>query len=124
MEIFEQASRMKIRFMYRGVITTEDLWDLPVQELDQIFREINSKIRASREESLLIPTEKPDEILATKAAILRHVVSMKLAEAEARKTEAEKKARREKILAILAEQQDAGLRQKSPEELKKLLEEL
>ena len=41
--IFEVATRNKYRFPYRGQISVEDMWDLPVTELDKIFKTLNKQ---------------------------------------------------------------------------------
>jgi len=122
--IFEQASRSKTRFAYKGSITTEDLWDLSVQELDRIFKGLNAKLKVCKEESLLGPKGSENTELDIQVAIVRRVVEVKLAEAVTREMEAEKKAKRERILGILAEKQDASMKGMLEEDLKKMLETL
>ncbi len=122
--IFELASRMKIRFAYRGMITVEDLWDLSVQELDRIFQKLNKALKESKEESLLSPQAKEDSELNVQVAIVRHIVEVKLAEAAVALAAVERKAKKEKILSILADKQDDSLRNMSQEDLTKMLEDL
>lgn len=122
--IFELASRMKIRFAYRGMITVEDLWDLSVQELDRIFQKLNKALKESKEESLLSPQAKEDSELAIAVAIVRHIVEVKLAEAAIALAAVERKAKKQKILEILADKQDDSLRNMSQEDLTKMLEDL
>ena len=122
--IFELASRMKIRFAYRGMITVEDLWDLSVQELDRIFQKLNKALKESKEESLLSPQAKEDSELAIAVAIVRHIVEVKLAEAAIALAAVEHKAKKQKILEILADKQDDSLRNMSQEDLTKMLEDL
>ena len=122
--IFELASRMKIRFAYRGMITVEDLWDLSVQELDRIFQKLNKALKESKEESLLSPQAKEDSELNVQVAIVRHIVEVKLAEAAIALAAVERKANKEKILSILADKQDDSLRNMSSEDLTKMLEDL
>ena len=122
--IFELASRMKIRFAYRGMITVEDLWDLSVQELDRIFQKLNKALKESKEESLLSPQAKEDSELNVQVAIVRHIVEVKLAEAAVALAAVERRAKKEKILSILADKQDDSLRNMSQEDLTKMLEDL
>jgi hypothetical protein len=122
--IFEMASRSKTRFAYKGSLSVEDLWDLSVQELDRIFKGLNAKLKVCKEESLLGPKGSENTELDIQVAIVRRVVEVKLAEAVAREMEAEKKAKRQKILSILADKQDGALAARSEDDLKKMLEDL
>ena len=122
--IFELASRMKLRFSYKGMLSVEDLWDLSVQELDRIFKVLNAKLKVCNEESLLGSKSTENTELDLQVAIVRYIVEVKLAEAAARQMEAEKIAKRQKILAILAEKQEGALASKTEEELTKMLEDL
>lgn len=39
--IFEFATRNKVRFSFKGLISVEDLWDLSLTNLDSIYKELN-----------------------------------------------------------------------------------
>lgn len=122
--IFELASRMKIRFQYRGQISVEDLWDLTTRQLDSIFKELNTKLKTEKEESLLAVKDSATSDLELKVAIIRHIVGVKLAEAAERELAVEKAAKRGRILEIIERKQGAALEEKSEDDLKKMLEEL
>lgn len=119
--IFESATRNKYRFPFRGIITVEDLWDLTPEQLDSIFKTLNSQKKKSNEESLLAVSGEEDIQLNNMIEIVKHVVTVKLTEAEARNKAAEKREQKQKILAILNEKQDAALHDKSVEELQAML---
>ena len=116
-KMFEVAVRNKFRYPYKGVIATEDLWDLPVQQLDGIFKTLKSQEKKAQEESLLDTRTPEDEVLKTKIDIIRHIVTVKLDEAKQAERAKEAHDQKQKILGILAEKQDEDLRNKTPEEL-------
>lgn len=122
--LFEIATRAKYRYAYKGVITTEDLWDLDVVQLNDIFKALKAEQRKSTEESLLAQPTPQDAIVENKIAIIRHIVSSKLDEARQADSAKELRDKRQKLMAIMAEKQDAALRAKTPEELQKMLDEM
>jgi hypothetical protein len=122
-KLFETASKMKIRFNYRGVITTEDLWDLDVKALDYIYKQLMVAKKESETESLL-EEKKSNPILEVQIEIVKHIFEVKVEERKAAELRAENAAKKQKILAILARKQDAELESKSAEELEKLIAEL
>lgn len=122
-KLFESATRNKIRFGYRGVISTEDLWDLDVEELDGIYKNLMAEKKDSETESLL-SEKKTNPILETKIEIVKYIFGVKVDEAKAAELKAENAAKKQKILAILARKQDAELENKSAEELEKLIADL
>lgn len=124
MNIFEKAAKEAIRFEYKGLISAEDLWQLDVHELDSIFKVLNAEKKQVTEDSLLETTTKENTLLNTKIKIITYIVKSKLAEAEARTLLAEKKVKKEKIMAVLANKQDSELEGKSAEELQEMLESL
>lgn len=122
--IFEYATRNKIRFSFRGLISVEDLWDLSLTNLDSIYKELNKQSKQSEEESLLNIKTKEDEFLNVQIEIVKHIVSVKLAEKEAREKASAKKAQKQKIMSIMAAKQDEALQNSSIDELQKMLDEL
>jgi hypothetical protein len=122
--MFEQAVRLKLRFNYKGLCTVEDLWDIPLESLDRIFKDLNIKLKAQKEESLLETRSKEDEIIDLKISIVKHIVEVRLSEQKGRKDLAAKSDKKQKLLGIIAEKQDNVLRDLSVDELTKLVDEL
>ncbi len=123
-KIFEFATRNKLRFPYRGQISTEDLWDLSVESLDAIFKTLNAKVKEAQEESLLQTPTREDDELSIKIAIIKHIVSVKLTEAELSAKAHENREKKQKILEVLANKQEDALMNKSVEELQQMLKDI
>ena len=119
-KLFETASKMKVRFNYRGVIATEDLWDLDVKALDYIYKQLMVAKKESETESLL-EEKKTNPILEVQIEIVKHIFNVKVEERKVAELKAENDAKKQKILAILARKQDAELESMSTEELEELI---
>lgn len=124
MNLFEIAVREKYRFPYKGMISTEDLWDLSVNALDSIFKTLNKERKNADEESLLDVKDNVNTTLENKIAIIKYVVNVKQAEAADKLLEREKKQQKQKIMNLIAKKQDETLENMSQEELLKKLSEL
>ncbi|HPR92139.1 MAG TPA: hypothetical protein PLR64_02720 [Candidatus Dojkabacteria bacterium] len=122
--MFEKATRLALRFPFKGLCTVEDLWNLSVEDLDSIYKTLNAKVRMVKEESLLQTKSKEDDILDLQIDIIKHIVTVKIKEAADRKAALEKLSQRKKILGIMASKQDAALENLSIEELQKKYDEL
>lgn len=122
-ELFIRAIRNKYRFPFKGSITVEDLFDLKMEELDQIYRDLNKEVKKENEESLL-NINKTDSVLQDRIKIVKYVFNIKKAEDEERLLAASKKAKKEKILSIMATKQDEELHSKSYAELAEMLENI
>lgn len=118
--LFEAAARGKYRFPFHGNISCEDLWDLSVENLDLVYQTLEAQAEQQPKKSLLATSSKTNLILAQKIEIVKHIVSTKLAEAEARKQAAADKEHRQKIMALIEQKNDEALRSLPVEELKKL----
>lgn len=122
--MFEIATRTKMRFPFKGMISVEDLWDLSVQNLDKVFKTLNSHRKEAQEESLLHEKSSADKVLDTQIEIVKYIVNVKLEE-QAERIEANKnKEKRQKIMALMAKKDDEALESMSREELQKMLDEL
>lgn len=120
--MFEQATRLKLRFNYRGICSVEELWDLTLQALDQIYKGLKSRLKVVSEESLLDTKSQEDEILDLQISIVKHIFETKQVEQKERLLAKEKTEQKQKIMSIIAEKQDEGLRGMSVEELMKLVD--
>lgn len=123
-KLFETAIRNKYRFNYRGLITTEDLWDLKVEALDSIYKDLVKEAKKSEEESLLEVKTKEAKEVDCKIEIVKYIVKTKLEEKETRKQAAANRIQKQRILELINEKEDESLKSKSIDELKKMVEEL
>ena len=71
--MFEIASRTKMRFPFKGMVSVEDLWDLSVRDLDSVFKTLNAQAKKVQEESLLATKTKEDETLAIQIEIVKQI---------------------------------------------------
>lgn len=121
---FEVATRTKMRFTFKGLISVEDLWDLTPTNLDTIFKSLNSELKQVKEESLLSFKSEQDKELDMKIEIVKHIVSVKLEEANKRLKDKEQKEQKQKIMEILSSKEEESLQNKSVEELQAMLNQL
>jgi hypothetical protein len=122
--MFEKATRIKLRFNYRGKLSVEDLWDLSLEDLDKMYGLLRGEQKAANNDSLLKTATKETTLLNLRVDLVKHVVETKLAEKNARKARAVIKLQKEKIAAIIEKKQDEGLENMSVEELQKAMDEL
>ena len=120
-DLFKVATKKKYRFNFKGQLTVEDLWELSVEDLDKIYKTLKSQQRNSQEESLLQTASKEDRELSNKIDIIKTIFTDKLIAREKALKAAEKKAQNQRILEIMADKQDAALKEKSLEELQNML---
>jgi len=131
--MFEQASRQKVRFdTAKGGVTVEDLWDMPLittktdgVSLDNIAKDIFHKLKDSETDvSFVQRARKTDEALQLKFDIVKHVIDIRLKEAETAELAMVAKEKKQKLLSIIAQKEDEKLLGVSLEELKKMVETL
>lgn len=128
--MFEKASRMKLRFhATAGIYNVEDLWELNLESLDEVGIALKKSISEIATTDSLIPSKATrmsldHEELNLKFAIVKHVVDVRLEEMEATKAATVKAARKQEILALIKEKQGDELKAKSAEELQAMLDEI
>ena len=121
---FEQASYLKLRFPYRGNCTTEDLWDIPLEALDDLYGTLRRQAKTHTKDSLLRKKSDRDTVLELRVAVIKRIVEARVAEAKALKAQADNATRKQKLLRVLARKQDETLGEMSEKEIKKLIDEL
>ena len=124
MRLFEIATKKKYRFPYKGLISVEDLWDLNVLALDQIYKALNKTLKDMGEESLLKTKSTEEKDVENMVEIVKHIVSVKEQEKIDRLAKKENDAKKQRIMSIIADKEDKALTELSTEELRKMLDEL
>lgn len=122
--MYKEAVQLKVRFSYKGQISLEDLWDLSLAALDKIYSELSSEYRNLQQDGLLAKPTRESELLKLKLALVKDVFETKQNAAEEAKQAAEKSARKQKILEILSDKEDEGLKNLSADELRQLANNL
>ena len=127
--MFEMASQYKFRYPWKGMITTEDLWDLNVKQLDAVYQALSKEMNALQEGDSLLSTTSADvfnkkQDLTTKIEIVKYIFNCKQQAAELNRMAAERSAKKQRIMDILAQKQENALQNMSEDELKKMLDEL
>lgn len=126
MGIFEKGTKKKIRFQHgKGLIQMEDLYDLPLTVINDLYKLYNKKVKeASSEDGLLETKNASDQLNELRVEILKHVFNYKRSLADKQlenKARAEKRAKLMEHLDTLDGKELEGL---SKEETLKALKEL
>ena len=123
MELFATATRNKVRFAsVKGLLSTEDLWTLTLEQLDVIAKDLNKELKET--EVSFISSTKTNEILQLKFDVVKFIIDVKLAEKEEKKLKAEKLAKKNQLLELINNKENEKLQSLSLDELKKQLEQL
>lgn len=123
--IFEIAVREKYTYNFRGLIKTEDLYDLKLTDLDAIYKGLKSDLAQLGEDSLIdsVDTE-AKETINNKIEIVKAVVDYKC---EVKKNLEEAKAKAEtkrRLKDLIAQKKNEELEGKSLDELEAMLASL
>lgn len=127
-ELFELATRQKLRFESpRGLLTVEDLWDLPMTgavSLDTVSKLANRDVKASEEESFVNESTAQSAKALLKLEVLKYIIAVRKYEIEQRQLASQKLERKQKLLSLLAEQDEAADKKLSRDEILKELADL
>lgn len=124
--VFELATRQKFRFATtKGGVGVEDLWDLSLEELDTIAKAINKAVKeSSSDESFIKKTTAGNRVLSLRLELVVSIINTKLAEAEKRKTAAERKVKRDNLMALIEQKETDAMGRKSIASLRAELDKL
>ena len=132
---FKLASKLRLRFVITllilgetfkgkfatGEVSTEELWDYPIPVLDRLALSLQEEYKASGQKSFIRRKSPKDKILKLKLDIVVDILETKVEEEEAAKQKLEDKAHNQKIMGVIAEQEEDELKGKSKKELIKML---
>jgi hypothetical protein len=125
MEQFAKATRLKLRFKSTtGPLTTEDLWDLPLQRLDTIAISLNKEVKESSDISFIKEKTTANKEIELKFEVVKYIIDIKLKEQEAAKKRREIAQKRQQLMELIDNKESQALAGESVEELKKKLAEL
>ena len=129
--MFQKAIRQKVRFnTVQGQLTVEDLWEIPltsnkpVANLDDIAKSLFQQLKESDSASFVLKNKPADDTLLLKFEIVKHVIEVRLAEAEKAETIKVNREKKQRILAIIATKENEQLMGSSLDELRSMMESL
>ena len=120
--LFEVALRDKYRYPYNGSISTEDLFDLSMPNLDKVYRSLSSEKKKRENASLMSKPSNDDVVLDNKISIVTQVFEYKKSVAERAEKAVKTREANQKILEIINRKQYAELEGKSIEELQSMIQ--
>ncbi|MBR3155970.1 MAG: hypothetical protein IKF13_04045 [Methanobrevibacter sp.] len=125
-----EALSKKVRFEFKGLISIEDLFDLSLKDLDEIYRNLKKQMdeyKQYSEDSLLDENTEKDETyeeLQLKIDIVTAVFNHIKKQQEELQRKIDIQNQRDKILGIIADKENEELSNKSISELKEILNNL
>jgi len=142
--MFEEGTRLKARFNYKGLCTIEDLWDISLdgtkneddKGLKGIYQNLNKQLKDCKETKFLnedLPDEeglvvikktKEEELIELKRNIVKHIYITKYQEQKEQENKITKSIEKQKLLEILANKQNERFYDMSEEELLKIIDKL
>lgn len=121
---FKEASRLKLRFKTdKGELSVEQLWSLDLPTLDALAVSLEKDYNSSEGKSFLNKNTKKDKTLKMKFDVVFEILETKMDEAAKATKSAERKAKNEKIMALIVEKKDESLKGKSVKQLTAMLDE-
>jgi|SRR6187399_380007 len=122
MENFKQASKEKLRFQTsKGQLSTEQLWDLSIEDLDALAVSLEEQHQTSGKKSFVKKTSAKDKTTKLRFDVVLEVLNTKVDEYNTAQEKAEAKAHNNKILQLISEKQDESLKGKSVKQLEAML---
>jgi len=122
MDIFKKACQKKLRFATtRGSLTTEQLFDLTLNELDALAVSLDNSYEESKGKSFLKKRTTKDANIKLQFDVVIDVLQTRVDEAEAEQKARETKEHNNKILTLISEKKDDELKGKSLKQLEAML---
>lgn len=121
MDIFKYAVKKKLRFNYKGLCTIEDLYDIPLSDLDSMYGALKRRQKNFGSDSLLNKKSSEEKEVAIKIEIIENIVADRFADIDKAKKAQQIREKNRRIAEIIADKEDAALHEMSLEDLKAML---
>ena len=122
MSNFKEAVKSKLRISTTvGLLSVEQLWDLPLAQLDKIAVDLEEQYKESGKKSFLVSKSKKDKDIKLAFDIVLEILEDKVEERDLALKASTIKEHNQKILSKIQEAKDKELDGLSAEELEKLL---
>lgn len=121
--MYKEALQKKLRFKTnKGMISTEDLFDLSLHNLDTLALMLDKKISEAPKKSFIedLPAEENDDEL--RFSIVKDIINTKLKARKDNINRAQIDARNKRIAELIAKKEDEALGNKSIEELRAMIQ--
>ncbi|MGL5460520.1 MAG: hypothetical protein ACRDBY_12970 [Cetobacterium sp.] len=123
-KLFEKALIGKYRYNYKGLLTTEDLFDLTLKELDFIYTGLSTELKKVENVGLLSVENKDTQTLKNKMEIVQHVFTTKKEAIESDRISKENKAKKQQIMELIEKKRVDSLQNMTEAQLQELLGKL
>lgn len=123
-KLFEKALTGRYRYNYKGLLTTEDLFDLTLKELDSIYIGLSTELKKVENVGLLSVENKDTQTLKNKMEIVQFIFITKKDAIESDRLAKENKAKKQQIMELIEKKRVDSLQNMSEAELQELLGKL
>jgi hypothetical protein len=93
-------------------------------DLDEVAKNIHKELKDSEEVSFVAPVTSSNTTAQLKMDIVKHIITVKLAEQQSAQKARETKEKKQMIMQIIAQKQNDALTNSSVEDLQKMLDNL
>ena len=120
--MYKEASKLKLRVQTsRGPLTVEQLWDLPLTELDSLAVQLEESYNNSKGKSFLEKKTKKDKTLKLTFDVVLDILETKVKNEDRARKAAETREQNQKIMSLISEKEEEELKGKSKEELLEMI---
>jgi hypothetical protein len=122
MNIFEQASRAKLRFQStKGQLTVEQLWDVPLTgaafSLNEIAKSINANLKDREDDFVPDVVSVADTESQLGLEIVKYIIGVRVAEAKAAREASQTRQELQRLYGLVAQKQQQQEAELTLEEL-------
>ena len=133
---YRELIRQNITFATnQGILTPQDLWQLKIEKLRGIFKELYVKVKESEKEDVMFSevgllsaspaiSNREQEVLTLKFEVVKDILQTKINDREQVKTQKENDLKIQQLTTLLNQKENEELAGKTPTELREMIQNL